>query len=82
MSLPDVVEIGRKVIRENPELFEALLRYERTKKIPKLNYKTRANFTLDSDIFRKFRNYCNDKGLSMSRIVEKHIKDEVSKTRL
>ena len=78
MPLPDAVEIGKRIIRENPAVFEALLEYGRTKKIPKLNYKTRANFTLDSDIFRKFRSYCNERGLSMSRVVEKHIKEELS----
>ena len=76
MSLNNI-ELGKKIIHKTPKVFEALLEYERTKKIPKLNYKTRANFTLDSDVFRKFRSYCNDKGLSMSHIVEKHLKEEV-----
>lgn len=66
-----------QVIREHPEAFEALLEYERTKKLPKLNYKERANFTIDSTLLRKFRTYCKEKGLNMSRVIERYIKEEM-----
>jgi hypothetical protein len=66
-----------QVIREHPEAFEALLEYERTKKLPKLSYKERANFTIDSTLLRKFRGYCKEKGLNMSRVVERGMKDEI-----
>lgn len=68
-----------QVIREHPEAFEALLEYERTKRLPKLTYKERANFTIDNMLLRKFRAYCKDRGLNMSRVVERYIKEEIKR---
>ena len=78
MQLTKYGKRALQVIREHPEAFEALLEYERTKKLPKLSYKERANFTIDSTLLRKFRAYCKEKGLNMSRLVEKHLKEEMS----
>ena len=71
------LETAEKVIRENPEVFEALLEYERTKRLPKLTYRERANFTIESTLLRKFKSHCKKNNLNMSRIIEKHIKDEI-----
>jgi len=68
-----ISEIAKDIIRKNPEYFEALLEFERTKKLPKLNYKKRVNFTLDENLFREFRNLCEKKNLKMSGVVEKFI---------
>ena len=77
MQSSKFLETARKIVRENPEAFEALLEYERTKKLPKLSYKERANFTIDSTLLRKFRGYCKEKGLNMSRVVERCMKEEI-----
>ena len=77
MSSSKFVEIGRKIIRENPEVFEALLEFERTKRLPKTTYRQRVNFTIDSNLLKKFKQYCRDNNLNMSRTVEKHIKEEM-----
>ena len=71
------LETARRVVRENPEVFDALLEYERTKKLPKLTYHTRANFTIESNLLRKFRAYCTERGMNMSKVLEKHIKEEL-----
>lgn len=70
-------ELIDKVIREHPDVFEALLEYERTRKLPKLSYRERANFTIDSGLLRKFRSHCRQNSLNMSRVIEKHIKEEL-----
>ena len=71
------LQTARRIIREYPEMFSALEEYDRTRRLPKLRYKTRANFTLDSDILRKFRNRCREQGKTMSRVVEQHIREEL-----
>ena len=68
-----IVEKARKIIRENPEYFEALVEFEKTKKLPKLNYKTRVNFTIDVNIFKRFRAYCRKKKLKMFSMIEQFI---------
>ena len=79
MSSSKLVERARKIIRENPEMFSALEEYDRTRRLPKLNYKIRANFTLDAEMFRKFRKHCREKGLTMSKVVEKKLREELKK---
>ncbi len=73
------IRIAKKIIKENPEYFEALVEFEKTKKLPRLSYKKRANFTLDSKLLKYFRNYCKENRLNMSNIIEKHIKEELKK---
>ena len=67
-------EYAKEGIKEHPELFEALLEFERTGKLKKPNPKTRANFTIDSRLLRRFRSYCENRGLKMSALIEKFIK--------
>ena len=72
-----IVSSAKKAIREKPEIFEALLEFERTKKLPKINYKERANFTLDAKLLKRFREYCKKQGYNMSAKVEKAIRQEM-----
>jgi len=72
-----IVDRAKKIIKENPEYFEALVEFEKTKKLPRLNYKKRANFTIDSKLLKDFREYCKEKKLNMSNLLEKHIKEEL-----
>ena len=34
-----IIKRAKKIIKENPEYFEALVEFEKTKKLPKLSYK-------------------------------------------
>ena len=48
-------------------MFLALEEYDLTRKPRKISYKVRANFTIDSDLIRKFRAYCSANGYNMSK---------------
>mgnify|MGYP001558993177 CR=1 FL=1 len=78
LSDKGVLEKAKKAIKEKPELFEALLEFERTGKLPKLTYKKRANFTIDEDILRRFRSYCQKNSYNMSKKIEQLITKELS----
>lgn len=69
----------RKVQREHPEMFEALEEYDRTRRLRKISYKERANFTIDAGLLRNFRNYCKTQGYNMSRLLEQFIKETITK---
>lgn len=71
------VETAKRIIRENPRMFDALLEFEKTGKLPKLTYRERINLTIDENLLRKFRNYCRENGYNMSRLIEKYIKNEL-----
>jgi len=50
---------------------------DRTGKFRKRSYKARVAFTLDEDIFNRFRNYCKENGINMSRRIEGYIRKEL-----
>lgn len=75
----NIVNRAKKIIKENPEYFEALIEFEKTKKLPRLNYKKRANFTIDTRLLRNFKDYCKEKRLNMSNLIEGYIKQELKK---
>ena len=79
MQSSKFVDIAKKIVREKPEVFEALLEYERTGKLPKPNPKERVNFTIDARLIRKYREWCRQQGYSMSAHIEKSIKEELKK---
>jgi len=64
-------------IKKHPEIFSALEEFEHTKKIPKFSYRKRLDITIDEHLLKKFRAYCKEKGLSMSRVIERHLKEEL-----
>ena len=64
-----------------PEVFDALLDFEKTHRIKKINYKERANFTIDSNLLNEFREYCRKKGMKMSAKIEQFIEEEINKTK-
>ncbi|MBW2993224.1 hypothetical protein KY317_01465, partial [Candidatus Woesearchaeota archaeon] len=78
LSGKELIRNAEKVIKEHPEYFEALMEFERTKKLPRLEYKERANFTIDSRMLRKFREYCRKKGMKMSAKIEQYIEKELA----
>lgn len=63
-------KIAKKILKENPEVFESLMEFERTQRVAT---KERANFTIDKTLLNKFRNYCKSKGYNMSALVENFI---------
>ena len=73
-----ILKIAKRIVKENPEHFEALVEFERTKKLPKLSYKQRANFTIDAELLRKFRIYCQKHSYKMSTKLEELIRKEMS----
>ena len=72
-----LVEYAFEAIKRNPQVFDALAEYDRTRKLPKTNYRERINLTIDGNLLRKFKAYAQEKGLNMSRVIEKHIKEEL-----
>ncbi len=77
MPLSKFVELAKRAVKEHPEVFEALLEYERTGKLPKPNPKERANFTIDTKLLRLYRNYCKKQGYKMSARIEKFVEEEL-----
>ena len=49
----DNVKRARELIARYPEVFESLLEFERTKKIPKLYRRKRLNITIDEKIIKE-----------------------------
>lgn len=72
------VKSAMKGIKKNPEIFSALEEFERTKKIRKFSYRKRLDITINEQILNKFRNYCREKGLNMSRIIESYMNKEIN----
>lgn len=69
----DNIKIAKEIIREYPEVFESLLEFERTGKIPKLYRRKRFNITIDENILRDFKRYCKKNNINMSRLIEDKI---------
>jgi len=75
--MPSFKETAIKGIKEYPEIFSALEEFEKTKRIPNFSYRKRLDITINENILREFKNYCRERGLSMSRVIELHLKEEL-----
>lgn len=71
-----------QAIEKYPEIFSALEEFERTKKIPKFTYKKRLDITIDENTLKKFKEYCKQHGFNMSKLIEKHIRNELKENKL
>ncbi|MEK6846330.1 MAG: hypothetical protein AABY26_06210 [Nanoarchaeota archaeon] len=80
--MPSTEEKIKKIINQNQELFMLLEDLDKTGKLRKLKYKSRATFTLDEELFRKFRGYCSSNHLEMSPIVEELVRDYIRKQQM
>lgn len=78
MSSSEFLLRAKKMIKENPRMFDALLEFERSGKLPKITYRERINLTIDGNLLKKFKRYCQERGYNMSRLIEKHIKEELN----
>ena len=77
LSDKELIKFTNKVVNEQPEIFEALVEFEKTGKVPKFTYKRRYNFTLDPELFKKFKIICETKGIKMSTKIEQYIREEI-----
>ena len=77
MAESEFLQAYRKVFREHPEMFEALEEYDRTRRLRKISYKERANFTIDARILRNFRTYCKKHSFNMSKVLESCMKEKI-----
>ena len=77
LSDKELIKTTERLLKEQPEIFEALMEFERTKRIPKFTYKRRFNFTLDPLLMGKFKTYCEKKGIKMSARLEQHIREDI-----
>ncbi len=59
------------------DFLEALEEFDRTGQLVKPRIKERVNFTIDMDLMRKFRCYCEKHNRKMSAVVEKLIREEL-----
>ena len=57
---------AKKVIANNQDVLVVFEELDRTGKFRKRTYKTRVSFTLDEELFNKFRAYCKKNGINMS----------------
>lgn len=74
-------EYAIRGIKKHPEIFAALEEFERTKKIPKFTYRKRIDITINEHILRAFKQHCQEKSLNMSRVIEKHMNEELKLNR-
>lgn len=81
LSGKKLLENAKKSLILYPEIFDALEEYDKTHRLRKINYKERANFTIDSGLLKEFREYCKKNGMKMSSKIEGFIKEEVEKKR-
>ncbi len=76
LSDKELIKTTDRLLREQPEIFDALLEFEKTGRVPKFTYKKRVNFTLDSALFSKFRDFCSKRGIKMSTRIEQKIRED------
>ena len=69
-----------KIIRENPRVFESLEEYDRTRKLAKTVYRERINLTIDQNVLKVFKRYCEENTINMSRLIEGFMKEELKKS--
>jgi len=74
--MPSFLERAKEVIAKNQDMLIALEELDRTGKLKKLSYKTKASFTIDEELFNKFRSYCKKNGINMSGRIESYIRKE------
>lgn len=72
-SKHDILYYAKKAARENPEVADALMEFERTGKVPKTTYRKRIDVTLDESVVRKLRSRSSETGIPVSRLIEKAV---------
>ncbi|MBI2557748.1 hypothetical protein HYW20_00345 [Candidatus Woesearchaeota archaeon] len=73
------LEKAKEVIAKNQDVIAVFEELDRTGKFKKRTYKIRAAFTLDEELFNKFRAYCRENGINMSGRIEHYIREEMKR---
>ena len=68
---------AKEVIAKNQDVITVFEELDRTGKLRKRTYKTRVAFTLDEELFNKFRAYCKENGINMSGRIENYLRKEL-----
>ena len=68
---------AKEVIAKNQDVITVFEELDRTGKFKQRTYKARAAFTLDEELFNKFRAYCKENGINMSGRIESYIRKEL-----
>ena len=71
------LEKAKEVIAKNQDVLAVFEELDRTGKFRKRTYKAKVNFTIDEDLFNKFRAYCKQNGINMSGRMESYIRKEL-----
>ena len=79
--MPSFLEKAKEVIAKNQDMLTVFEELDRTGKFRKRVYKTKVSFTIDEELFNKFRNYCKQNGINMSGRMESYIRQELKKSR-
>ncbi len=75
--MPSFLEKAREVIAKNQDVIAVFEELDRTGKFRKRTYKIRVAFTLDEELFNKFRTYCKENGINMSGRIESYLRKEL-----
>ena len=73
------LEKAKEVIAKNQDVLAVFEELDRTGKFRKRTYKTKVSFTLDEELFNKFRTYCKENGINMSGRIETYLREELKK---
>lgn len=65
------MKIAKKIAKEDKELFDTLIEFEKTKRI---RTKIRVNFTIDKTVISQFKKFCREKGYNMSAKIERALR--------
>ena len=76
MPSTKIVAIAKKIAERDKPLFDALIEFEKTKRI---RTKARADFTIDKAIIAQFRKLCREKNYNMSAKVENLMREFLGK---
>lgn len=76
MQSSKFLKTAHGIVKREPEVFETLMDFEKTKKI---RNKTRLNFTIDKTVAANFKKFCREKGYNMSAKIEQAMKEIISK---
>ncbi|MBI4151176.1 hypothetical protein HY492_03550 [Candidatus Woesearchaeota archaeon] len=71
-------ETGLNFIKNHPRIFSALEEFERTKKVPKFTYRKRIDVTINENVLKRFKHYCEEHGINVSRKIEQYMKEELA----
>lgn len=76
------LEKAKEVIAKNQDVIAVFEELDRTGKFKKRTYKIRVSFTLDEELFNKFRAYCKANGINMSGRIESYLRMELNKKKI